>query len=84
MPLFDSDTEVVRRDQSGGGAIYNDFDHSPMELLQANDKNMFCFSQISNIETSEEKTSEMSIQEAVDCAVMAEDEAVGVQYEHLT
>ena len=82
VPLFDSDTEAIRRDQSGGGAIYNDFDHCPMELLQANDENMFCFSQTSNIETSE-KTSEMSIQEAVDHAVMAEDEAVGVQYEHL-
>ena len=84
VPLFDSDTDdAIPAEDSG--AVYNDFDYSPMELLQTNG-NDFCFSQTTNLqkEDKEAETSTASMQEAVDHAVMAADESVGVQYEHLS
>ena len=62
-PLFDSPEQQVAERE--GGAVYNDFDHNPMELL-AGDENAFSYSQL----PSKATTSSEAVQ---DHAVMAVD-----------
>ena len=53
VPLFDSDTDdAIPAEDSG--AVYNDFDYSPMELLQTNG-NDFCFSQTTNLQKEDKR-----------------------------
>ena len=97
VPLFDSNHVVDETAESG--AIYNDFDFSPMELLHADAENSLCYSQTTNsmvqntsmctILSEEKEGNEAdqktteSIREAVDYAVMAADKTDGIFYEHL-
>lgn len=68
------------------GAIYNDFDESPLDQLCQNQSERFCFSQTSNslgIPDESDNAEEHLTREAVDHAIMAEDSSSGVHYEHL-
>ena len=57
-PLFDTESSAsatapdITATQAGG-SIYNDFDHSPLDLLHR-DQSIFCFSQTSNVGRVEE------------------------------
>ena len=77
VALFDSETT----DTIDTGAIFNDFDATPSDLLENDSSELFCFSQTTNV-VNEEETSN-SIIEAVDHAVMHEDFAVGVHANQL-
>ena len=94
VPLFDmtmdDDSEVSDEEDSlavndsGNGAIYNDFDIDPQTALFQEDAEEFSYSQTTNVKPSNTTAANASIQEAVDHAVMAEDRSVGVNYEHLS
>ena len=78
-PLFDRDVEA----EEHVGAVYNDFDASPMSLLLTPDEcAQFSFSQPSKQKSSPSKTS-TAIEEALDHAVIDADNAQGLFYEHL-
>ena len=78
-PLFDNVVEKAK----GVGALYNDFDASPMSLLLTNDECAeFSFSQTAKIHSSPVKTSAV-IKKATDMAVIDADLAHGLMYEHL-
>ena len=84
VPLFDSkDTRPVDVEE---GAVYNDFDHCPMELLRG-DQNTFSYSQMPHREgdaAGPSTAADVSVQEATDHAVMEADRVEGVHYDHLT
>ena len=94
LPIFDTNIEDdsdVSDDEngldtngSGSGAIYNDFDNDPQSTIFLENEDEFCYSQTSNLRNKRTNTSQASVQEAVDHAVMAEDKAVGVNHNHLT
>jgi len=79
VELFDSDN---RANQSNEGSIY--YDRCPLDLLHSNSDDQFCYSQTSNLDRKDKAEEESeALKEAVDHAIMAEDKAVGVQYNHL-
>jgi len=81
VDLFDSDHQA---NKSNEGSIYNDYDRCPLALLHGNSDDLFCYSQTSNLDKQDDEVyEEESIQEAVDHAIMAEDKAEGVHYDHL-
>lgn len=66
------------------GAIYNDFDATPIDaLLSVEETASFSLSQPSAISSPIAEHRVQSIQVALDNAVMEEDRSVGVLYEHL-
>lgn len=78
VDLFDSKPSEAIKD----GSIYNDFDGCPLDLLDDDSVDLFCFSQTSNTQTNDSNV-DTCITEAVDNAIMEEDAAVGVLSEHL-
>lgn len=83
-PLFDL---PKNRTAEEGGAVYNDFNHSLMELLRG-DKNSFSYSQLSSvtarIKARASEAVEKSVQEATDHAVMVANRVKGVHYDYLS
>jgi len=80
VELFDSQTP----NSIDTGAIFNEFDACPSDLLEEDICEQFCFSQTSNTATDEQDGAITSVRDAVDHAIMVEDAAVGVYGEHLT
>ncbi|XP_066925534.1 uncharacterized protein [Clytia hemisphaerica] len=80
-PLFDNDMEETLEH----GAVYNDFDCTPMEsLMEAEETEQFSFSQCSPLKTSTPNDHRVSsIESAVDSAVMDADKTEGVLYDQL-
>ena len=80
-PLFDNEVE----ESFSTGAVYNDFDSCPMDtLLTQEEAETFCYSQ-PNINDSNpiNENESVSMEEALDNAVMEADKNEGILYEHL-
>ena len=78
-PLFDNQME----NSLNFGAVYNDFDSSPItNLLPFDETESFSFSQPQTKEVSFENVSS-AVESAVDNAVMEADRTSGLLYEHL-
>ena len=80
VPLFES--EDVYSNSTSSGAIYNDFDHNPLDLLQGSTTQEFCFSQCSNDVSHSEAPAVP--QAAIDHAILEADKNEGILYDHLT
>jgi len=78
VELFDSKTPEPTNDT---GALYNDFDCKALSLLDDTSE-IFSFSQTSNVMVSDDDNESIT-QEAVDYAILEEDKAHGIYYEHL-
>ena len=79
QPIFDNVTEK----DSEHGAVYNDFDGSPLKLLLSHEECAeFSLSQPHNKNTSPVKNPE-AIEKALDSVVMEADKSEGLLYEHL-
>ena len=85
-PLFDAPEHRQGHDD---GALYNDFDNNPMDLLRG-DENRFSYSQLpantpsSTTTTTPTNAVDRSLEEAMDHAVMVADRVEGIHYHHLT
>ena len=80
VPLFESEDAYVNSTSSG--AIYNDFGHNPLDLLQGSTAQEFFFSRCSNdVYLSEGPTVP---QAAIDHAILEADKNEGILYDHLT
>lgn len=76
VPLFDTESSAAAAAPnttnavSEEGSIYNDFDHSPLDLLHR-DQSIFCFSQTTNVVQVEDKINEEEQETLADVTYVA-------------
>ena len=78
-PLFENSPDEESIDE---GAIYNDFDSTPMALLDSNENESFQFSQVSN-ESVADIPDSTDLINVVEEAILATDTNNGFLYEYL-
>lgn len=80
--LFENSPDEQAIDE---GAVYNDFDSTPLALLETNDDERFQFSQVSNhlTEGLDVDIDSVDLENAVEEAIIATDGHDGFLYEYL-
>jgi len=85
-PMFEctSATPILENEEEENmGAVYNDFDNNPMDLLEMEGSFSFSYSQQSNRVPEERNLVADVPQSAVDSAVLQADKDEYILYEHL-
>lgn len=80
-PLFE--TSVHDGEYADKGAMYNDVDHNPIDLLHGGENNLFSFSQTNNFKSAHPVQALDMVKEGVECAVLEAHRTESVAYQDL-